>query len=81
MTHSLYRGAGESSGPRWNDRAHLHLVQFEYEDKPAERDVRMCASVARIGDPIRVTVAGEVEGRIMEVAGSVLHVRIGRKLF
>jgi hypothetical protein len=31
---------------------------------------------------MRVTVAGgEVEGRIMEVADSVLHVRIGQRLF
>lgn len=37
---------------------------------------------ARVGDPVRVTVAEvEVGGRIEAVESSPLHVRIGRRVF
>jgi hypothetical protein len=39
-------------------------------------------AVSAEGDPVRVKVAGvEVEGRIVEIAAGVMHVRIGRRLF
>jgi len=66
----------------WNDRTYIQAVQFEYEDKPTERALRLCGSAARAGEAVRVTVVGvEVEARIMEIAGSVLHVRVGRRFF
>jgi hypothetical protein len=65
---------------RWNDRAYLQPVQFEYEDSPRPRDVR--GPALQVGDPVRVAIAGvEVEGRIVEIADAVLHVRIGQRLF
>ena len=67
---------------RWNDRAYIQPVQFQYEDQPTPRDVRLRGPEARSGDLVRVTIAGvEVEGRIVDVVGSVLHVRIGQRLF
>jgi hypothetical protein len=57
-------------------------VQFEWEEEPQPRAVRLVNTSAQIGDPVRVTVAGvEVEGRIEAVESSTLHVRIGRRLF
>jgi len=57
-------------------------VQLKYEDKPTPRNVRLCGPEPRPGDPVRILIAGvEVESRIVEVADSVLHVRIGRKPF
>jgi hypothetical protein len=56
-------------------------VQFEWEDKPQPRAVRLVSASALIGDPVRVTVAGvEIEGRIEGVESSTLCVRIGRQL-
>ena len=57
-------------------------MQFEWEEEPQPRAVRLVSTVAQVGDPVRVTVAGvEVEGRIEAVESSTLHVRIGRRLF
>jgi hypothetical protein len=57
-------------------------VQFEWEDNPQPRVVRLVSESAQAGDPVRVTVAGvEVEGRIEGVESSTLRVRVGRRLF
>jgi hypothetical protein len=60
--------------PRWNDFTLVHSVQLEYEDAPKPREIRLCASAARAGDPVRVKLSGvEVEGRITAVVYSVVH--------
>ena len=67
---------------RWNDRTYLQAVQFEYDETATPREVRLSDAAPRPGDPVRVKVAGvEVEGQIVEIAASVLHVRVGRKLY
>jgi hypothetical protein len=61
---------------RWNTWTRLQPVQFEWEDEPQPRAVRLVSDAARVDDPIRVTVAGvEVEGRIEAVESSTLRVR------
>ena len=48
---------------RWNNWTRLQPVQFEWEDEPQPRVVRLVSESARVDDPVRVTVAGvEVEG-------------------
>ena len=67
---------------QWNDGTRVQPVQFEWEDEPHLRAVRLFGASAQAGDPVRVTVAGvEVEGRIDGVESSTLHVRVGRRLF
>ena len=67
---------------QWNKRTRLQPVQFEWEEEPQPRVVRLVSTSAQVGDPVRVTVAGvEGEGRIEAVEASTLHVRIGRCLF
>lgn len=52
------------------------------EEEPRLREVRLSSVSVKVGDPVRVAVAGvEVEGRIEAVESSTLHVRIGRSLF
>jgi hypothetical protein len=59
---------------RWNNWTRLQPVQFEWEDEPQQRAVRLVST--RVDDPVRVTVAGvEVEGRIEAVGLFGLHVR------
>lgn len=54
-------------------------MQFEWEDEPQPRAVRLVSESARVDDPVRVTVAGvEVEGRIEAVESSMLRVRVRR---
>jgi len=67
---------------RWTDFARLQSVQFEWEEEPQVRGVRLVNESAQVGDLVRVAVAGvEVEGRIEAVEASTLRVRIGRRLF
>lgn len=57
-------------------------MQFEWEDEPQWRGVRLMGESAQVGDPVRVTVAGiEVEGRIRAVESSILRVLVGRRLY
>ena len=57
-------------------------MQFEWEDEPQTREVRLVSETARVDDPVRVTVAGgEVEARIEAVESSTLHVLVGGRLF
>ena len=67
---------------RWNNWTRIRPVQFEWEDEPQPRAVRLISGSARVDDPARVKVAGvEVEGRIELVESSTLRVRVGRRLF
>ena len=67
---------------KWSDRTRLQSVQFEWEEEAQLRPVRLVEGSARVGDPVRVAVAGvEVEGRIERVESATLHVRIGHRLF
>jgi hypothetical protein len=64
---------------RWNSRTLLQGVQFDWEDKPTPRSVRLTGSVAKEGEPVRVGVSGaEIEGVIIEVTVGVLHVRLAK---
>ena len=46
-------------------------MQFEWEEEPWPRVVRLVSTSAQVGDPVRVTVAGvEVEDRIEAVESS-----------
>jgi hypothetical protein len=57
----------------------LQPVKFECEDESQLREVRFSSVSVKVGDPVRVAVAGvEVEGRIEGVESSTLHVRIPR---
>ena len=65
----------------WRKTTRRQPVQFEWEEEPQPRVVRLVSTSALVGDPVRVTVAGvEVEGRIEAIESSTLHVRIGRRL-
>jgi hypothetical protein len=56
---------------QWDDRARLQPVQFEWEDVPRLRGVRLVSGPVHVGDAVRVAIAGvEVEGRIEAVDGS-----------
>jgi hypothetical protein len=65
---------------RWNDWTRVQPVQFDYEDRAKPRAVRLTGPSTRRGDPVRVQVGGvEIEGRILEIAHSVLLVAVGTK--
>ena len=50
---------------RWNTWTRLQPVQFDWEDEPQTRAVRLVSGAARVDDSVRVTLAAvEVEGRI-----------------
>jgi hypothetical protein len=68
---------------QWSDASTLELwaavqaVQFDYEKTPKERLVRLTGPAPVIGEPVRIGMSGvEIEGRITNVAGSVLHVKV-----
>jgi hypothetical protein len=64
--------------PRWNTWTRVQPVQFDHEQAPQPRDVRLACAAARVGDPVQVTDGGRcVHGRIAAVAHSILHVRRG----
>jgi hypothetical protein len=64
---------------RWNSRTLLQGVQFDWEDKPTPRPVRLTGPSPRESEPVRVCVSGaEIEGVIIEVAVGVLHVRLAK---
>ena len=64
-------------GPRWNDWTTLRPVQFDYEQQPTLRAVRLSGATARVGDAVRVGVSGvEVEGRITAIEVSILRVEL-----
>ena len=66
---------------RWNNWTPIQPVQFEWEDEPQPRVVRLVSGSARVDDPVRVTVAGVGAEGIEAVESSTLRVRVGRRLF
>jgi hypothetical protein len=42
----------------WNNWTRLQSVQFEWEDEPQARVVRLVGASARVDDPVRATIAG-----------------------
>jgi hypothetical protein len=53
--------------PRWNPWAGIRAVQWDWERAPKDRQVRLSAPTARVGDPVRVRMSGvEIEGVITE---------------
>ena len=66
-----------SEAPNWNQRTTLIDVQFEWEDTPTPRPVRLTSTSPKDGDPVRVSMGGaEVVGVIDEVTSAVFHVRL-----
>ena len=43
-----------NSGFRWNNWTRLQAVQFEWEDAPQLRTVRLISMSAQVGDPVRL---------------------------
>jgi hypothetical protein len=63
--------------PRWNSWAGIQSVQFDWEKEPRERQVRLSAPTARVGDPVRIRMSGvEIEGIIADARGPVLKVKV-----
>ena len=65
--------------PIWNQRTTLIDVQFEWEDTPTPRPVRLTSTSPKDGDPVRVSIGGaEVEAVIGRFEAGVLHVRLAK---
>ena len=63
--------------PRWNAWAGVQSVQWDWEKQPKERQVRLSAATARVGDPVRVRMSGvEIEGVITDASSAVLKVKV-----
>jgi hypothetical protein len=63
--------------PRWNTWAGLRAVKLDFEKTPKERSVRLAGPVPAVGDPVRIGMSGvEIEGQIVSIAGTVLHVKV-----
>ena len=60
---------------RWNDWITVRPVCFEDEETPQPRRVRMACAALRPGDPVRVEGQQVIEGQIVAVAHSVVHVQ------
>ena len=48
----------ECTMSQWNKRTRLQPVQFEWEEEPQPRAVRLVSTSAQVSDPVRVTVSG-----------------------
>jgi hypothetical protein len=63
----------------WNANTTLQGVQFEWEDKPIPRPVRLTSPSPKEGEPVRITIGGaEVECVIVRSLVGVLHVRLAK---
>jgi hypothetical protein len=64
-----------ADSPRWNDWIRVSPVQFEGEERPVPRGVRLCCPAARPGDPVQI-IDGKriISTRLVRVAHSILHV-------
>ena len=61
--------------PRWNSWFRVSPVQFEGEDRPTPRGVRLCCAAARAGDPVQIIEGTRtISGRLVRVECSILHV-------
>jgi hypothetical protein len=66
-----------AGAPHWNARTTLLAVQFDWEDKPTPRTVRLTRLSPREGDAVRIGIAGaEVEGVIAQLTPGVVHIRL-----
>jgi hypothetical protein len=64
---------------RWNSGTILHGVQFDWEDAPTPRSVRLTGPTPKDGEAVRIGVSGaEIEGVIVRAAVGVLHVRLAK---
>ena len=72
----------EPDPPRWNSWFRVSPVQFEGEERPIPRGVRLCCPAARPGDPVQIVDAKRtISGRLVRIAHSVLHVAIRESRF
>jgi hypothetical protein len=68
-----------TEGMRWNSRTTLQGVQFEWEEEPTRRLVRLAGSSPEEGAPVRIGMSGaEVEAVIVRSSPGVLHVRLAK---
>jgi hypothetical protein len=66
-----------TDAPRWNPWIRVSPVQFEGEERPIPRGVRLCCAAARAGDPVQIIEGRRViSARLVRVAHSILHVSI-----
>jgi hypothetical protein len=66
-----------SEAPNWNERTTLIDVQFDWEEKPTPRPVRLTSTSPKDGDSVRVSMGGaEVEGVVDRFTGGILHIRL-----
>jgi hypothetical protein len=65
---------------RWSANTKLRSVQFEWDDEPLTRPVRLTRPLPREGQPARISVGGgvEVECVIVRLAAGVLYVRLAQ---
>ena len=69
--------ASEDRQIRWNPWFRVSPVQFENEDHPIPRGVRLSCAAARAGDAVQIIEGTRVtSGRLVRVECSVLHVTI-----
>ena len=62
---------------RWNSWFRVSPVQFENEEHPVPRGVRLCCAAARPGDPVQIIEGKKTtSARLMRVAHSILHVAL-----
>jgi len=62
--------------PRWNSWFRVSPVQFEGEDRPVPRGVRLCCPAARAGDPVHIIEGKQTtSAMLVRVECSILHVR------
>jgi hypothetical protein len=67
--------------PRWNSWIRVSPVQFEGEDHPIPRSVRLCCAAARAGDAVQIIEGKKVIiARLVRVAHSILHVSTPRSV-
>jgi hypothetical protein len=68
-----------AAAPRWNANTTLVGVQFDWEDTPTPRSIRLTSPSPQEAEAVRVAMGGaEVEAVIVKVAVGVLHVRLAR---
>jgi hypothetical protein len=64
---------------RWNANTTLQGVQFDWEEKPTLRSVRLTSPSPQEGEPVRISMGGaEVEAVTLKVAVGALHVRLAK---
>jgi len=61
--------------PRWNSWFRVWPVQFEGEEHPIPRRVRLCCPAARSGDLVQIIEGRQtISGRLVRIECSILHV-------